>query len=337
MAANAILLAMIRTKLLAASLLLPTSGLMARAAGPLLLVANQGDRNLSLIDPATNKEVGTVEVGGVTGHEVAVSPDGRTAFVPIYGNSGVGKPGTDGQSISVIDLASRKIIHTIDFPHGVRPHEPVFDPTGKILYVTTELDQAITAFDPHTYKVLATIPTTQPETHMFVLTPDGKRAYTANVGAGNVSVLDLVAHKTLTVIPISSNTQRISMSRDGKMVFTSDQTKPQLAVIDTATNTIKTWIPLPGLGYGSATTKDGKYLLLTIRDPKQVVVIDLQSLKVVKTIDMPGLPVEVLVRPDGQFAYVSCNKKVAVIDTATMQVSTTIEAGRGADGLAWAN
>ncbi|RXH54938.1 beta-propeller fold lactonase family protein [Granulicella sibirica] len=328
---------MIRTKLLvAASILLPACMIAQTASKPLLLVANQKDHSLSLIDVATNQQVAAVDVGGVTGHEVAASPDGRTAFVPIYGNSGVGKAGTDGQSIAVIDLASRKIVHTIDFPHGVRPHLPVFDPTGKILYVTTELDQAITAFDPKTYKTLFTIPTTQNESHMFVVSKDGKRAYTANVGPGNVSVLDLVSHKTITVIPISGNTQRISISRDGSMVFTSDQTKPQLAVIDTATNRIKTWIPMPATGYGSASTKDGRFLIIALRDPKQVAIIDLQAMKVVKTLDMPGLPVEVLVRPDGKFAYVSCNKKVAIIDTATMQVSGTIEAGAGADGLSWA-
>ena len=41
------------------------------------------------------------------------------------GNSGVGKPGTDGQKVDVIDIEARKIIGTIDFGHlllhGARP------------------------------------------------------------------------------------------------------------------------------------------------------------------------------------------------------------------------
>src|SRR5580658_8679404 len=104
--------------------------------GPYLLVANQGDRSLSIIDPATAKQIAAVPVGGITGHEVATSPDGRVAFVPIYGNSGVAKPGTDGQSMSVIDLSSQKVIGTVDFGHGVRPHCPIYDPVSKLLYVT---------------------------------------------------------------------------------------------------------------------------------------------------------------------------------------------------------
>ena len=77
----------------------------AKTGSPLLLVANQHDHNLSLIDPAAGKQVATVPVDGVTGHEVAASPDGKTAYVPIYGDSGVGRPGTDGSKLSVIDLA----------------------------------------------------------------------------------------------------------------------------------------------------------------------------------------------------------------------------------------
>ena len=67
----------------------------ARAAGRsgLLLVANKGERALGLIDPQTGRQVALVPENGVTGHEVIASPDGRTAYVPIYGDSGVGKAG----------------------------------------------------------------------------------------------------------------------------------------------------------------------------------------------------------------------------------------------------
>ena len=52
------------------------------AAPPTLLVVNQTDHDLSLIDPKSNHEVSHVDVGGITGHEVVATPDGRTAFVP---------------------------------------------------------------------------------------------------------------------------------------------------------------------------------------------------------------------------------------------------------------
>lgn len=61
----------------------------------MLLAVNQGDATLGLIDPQAGKQVATIAEGGVTGHEVATSFDGKLAYVPIYGDSSVGDPGSD--------------------------------------------------------------------------------------------------------------------------------------------------------------------------------------------------------------------------------------------------
>jgi YVTN family beta-propeller protein len=303
-----------------------------------LLVANKGTNSLGIIDPVAGKQIAEVPEGGVTGHEVTASPDGKLAYVPIYGNSGVGQPGTDGSNLVVIDLAARKVIGNVDFGKGVRPHLPVIGPKNNLLYVSTELNQTISIIDPKTLKIIGSVPTGQEQSHMFAITSDGRRAYTANVGPGTVSVLDLEARKTITIIPVSGQVQRISLSVDDKLAFTSDVTKPQLAVIDTATNKLKTWIPLPGLGYGSSPTPDGKWLVIALPLVHQVGVIDLSTMKVAHTIDLPARPQEVLVSPDNKVAYVSCDQsaKVAVINLSDWTVKTIIDAGAGADGLALA-
>jgi YVTN family beta-propeller protein len=303
-----------------------------------LLVAQKGDKSLAIVDPAAGSVLASVEEGGTTGHEVAGSPDGRLAIVPVYGNSGVGKPGTDGQNIVVIDIAAQKIVGNIQFDHGVRPHCPVFGPKDGLLYVTTELDHSITIIDPKTWKVVGSIPTGQPESHMFTISHDGLRGYTANVGPGTVSVLDIKARKTLAVIPVSGQTQRITISNDDRWVFTADQTKPQMAVIDTATNSVKTWVPLSGLGYGAAVTKDGKWLLMPIPAKNVVDVVDLATMKVAHSVAVGADPQEVLAGPGGKVAYVSClgANRVDEIDLATWKVARSFATGKGTDGLGWA-
>jgi YVTN family beta-propeller protein len=304
----------------------------------MLLIANKGDHTLGIIDPVAGKEITTVDEDGITGHEVAASPDGRRAFVPIYGSGGVGGPGTNGQKIDVIDIGTRKLIHTITLDKPLRPHCAVFGPRNGLLYVTTELDNSVTIIDPSSLHILGTVPTGQPESHMLAITHDGKRGYTANVHVGTVSVLDLEARKTLKVIPVSGQTQRIALSVDDRWVFTADQTKPQLAVIDTAKNEVVNWIPLEGLAYGTGATLDGKWLLVTISKLGKVAVVDLNSMRVVRSVDVPLAPQEVLVRPDNKIAYVSCDKsrKVAAINLQTWKVDQLIDAGKAADGLAWA-
>jgi len=305
-----------------------------------LLVVNQGDTSVSVVDPTSAKQIATIaeKTTGVHGHEIAASADGHTAFLPIYGSTGVGKPGIDGHDMLIIDLASRQIVGDIDFGHGVRPHFPLLDPASGLLYVTTELDKTVTVIDPAARKIVGTVPTGQEQSHMLAISHDGRRGYTANVGPGTVSVLDLKERKTIAIIPVSGEVQRISVSTDDKLVFTSDQTKPQLAVIDTATNKLKTWVALPGLGYGTAATLDGRWLLVAVPSTNQVAVVDLNSMQVARRIDVAKSPQEILVRPDGKVAYVSCagSGQVAAIDLDQWNVQKLIDAGKFADGLGWA-
>lgn len=312
------------------------SGVHAQQAR--LLVAEKGAYSLAIVDPVSGSVLASVPEGGITGHEVIASADGKLAFVPIYGNSGVGSPGTDGNNIAVIDIAAHKVVGNIGFDHGVRPHCPMIGPKDGLLYVTTELDKTISVIDPKTLKIVGAIPTGQPESHMLALSHDGRRAYTANVGPGTVSVIDIQAKKVLKVIPISSNTQRISISADDKWVFTADQTRPQMAVIDTATSTVAKWIPMEGIGYGSAATPDGHWMLVALSGQNKVAVIDMKTMQVARTVAVGNFPQEVIVRPDGKSAYVSCEKasQVAEIDLSNWTVTRTITTGKYADGLAWA-
>ena len=231
--------------------------------GGRLLVAVKGTQSLDIVDPVSGKVLAAVPEGDLPGkdtaHEVAASLNGKLAYVPIYGDSGVGKPGSDGKTMVTIDLATHKIVNTVDFGEAyggrsVRPHLPVMGPPvaghpDGLLYVTTELEKAVTVIDPKTMKMIGSISTGQEQSHMLAVSHDGKWGYTANVGPGTVSVLDLATgqgpkHNPVAVIPVAGTVQRISVSMDDKWVFTSDQTKPELVVIDAAARKVAKRIPM---------------------------------------------------------------------------------------------
>jgi YVTN family beta-propeller protein len=307
----------------------------APAAHGMLVVANQREHTALLIDPETHQELLKVTVG-VNGHEVAVSPDSRFAYVPIYGNSGVGKPGTDGTTIDIVDLRDGKLAATIDLGKPLRPHRAEFGPDG-LLYITAELSKSVDVIDPATRKIIAEIPTGAIESHMVVLSPDGRRAYTANVAAGSVSVLDLQKRALVTVIPVAKTVQRISISADGKRVFTHDQDTPRIAVIDTARNTVSSWIAVPSTVYSSSPTADGRKLLADSPAGK-IFVIDIASAKLEESFDIPPASGELLLTPDGKFAFVSCPQAgtIEVLDVPGHKLLQPIKLTPGVDGLAWA-
>jgi len=350
---------MLRAAVAAVAMGALAAGSYAQTGGRLLVV-EKTSQSLGIVDPAAGKQVALVSEGKLpgkdTGHEAAASLDGKFAYVPIYGDSGVGKPGSDGRTMVVIDLSTQKIVKTLDLGDAwagaaVRPHCAVMGPPVAghpegVLYVTSELKNAISAIDPRTLTFIGAIPTGQAESHMLAVSHDGKWGYTANVGPGTVSVLDLTPkgdgswHDPVAIIPVAKTIQRITVSPDDKEVFTSDQTKPELDVIETATRKVAKRIPMESYGYGTAATPDGHWLLVPMMDVNKIAVIDLKTDAVVKNIDLAAgtHPQEALVRPDGKVAYVSCDHsgQVAEIDVASWSVKRMIDTGKVSDGLAWA-
>ena len=303
----------------------------------MILVANKGDKTVSLVDPTSEMQIAKIAENAVTAHELIASPDGKLAYVPIYGNSGVGKPGTDGQLIRIMDLESRSIVGTIDFGKGIRPHCPLFGPKDGLLYVTTELQQSVTVIDPKTLAIIGSIPTGKNESHMLVLSHDGHRGYTANVRSGTISVLNLDKRTLEQVVQVAPVIQRIAVTMDDRFIITADQTALRLAVIDAETLKIVKSVALPGLAYGTAVTPDGKSLVVAIPGAQKAGLVDLATMRLIKTLPMPKSPQEVLVRPDGLVAYVSCDSsaQVAEIDLEHFTLKKLIKVGAGDDGLAW--
>ena len=64
----------------------------ASLAAQTLLVANQRVATVTLIDTATNHVTATIaeNTSPSWGHELDTTPDGKTAYVPIYGSAGLG-------------------------------------------------------------------------------------------------------------------------------------------------------------------------------------------------------------------------------------------------------
>lgn len=69
----------------------------APVAAGTLVVANKAEATVSLVDVASGEVVATLPTGAGP-HEVAVSPDGRTALVADYGGR------EPGRTLTVIDL-----------------------------------------------------------------------------------------------------------------------------------------------------------------------------------------------------------------------------------------
>lgn len=311
----------------------------APSGGGMLAVVNQKEHSVVEVDPRTRALGRTVSVG-VNGHEVALGPGGML-YVPIYGSAGVGRPGTDGSTIAVIDPRTWTVPRTIDLGKALRPHKPVFGADGT-LYCTGELDNAVLVIDAAKGVVLSEVLTGQAESHMFALSRDGSRGYTANVGEGTVSVLDMQARKLLAVVPVAKRVQRIAVSVDGRWAFTSDTDAVaggggRVARIDTATNKVSAWIAVKGIPYVTEPTPDGKWLLVseTSEGKGLVEVVELATGKVVRGFALTSQAGGFLVHGDVAYMSLPLTGRVQVLNLKTWQMGEAIVLTPGVDGMAW--
>ena len=183
-------------------------------------------------------------------HEVAVSPDGRFAYVSNFGRYSV-YPAGDTQhdkasnSITVIDLADRKVKATFDLGTHTGPHGMIVSHDGKLVWVTTETPQAVLELDSATGKIQHVWNTTQERSHMIVATPKETKFYVTNTVSGTVSMIDRSTGE-VKVISTGPGTEGIAISPDGKEVWAASRTDAKISIISTATDTIVASFPSGG-------------------------------------------------------------------------------------------
>jgi YVTN family beta-propeller protein len=298
-----------------------------------LLVLNKTENTMAIIDPVSLKVLGRVPTG--TGpHEVIASADGKLAYVANYGNQQ-----TLGNSISIIDIAARKEIKRVELGALFRPHG-IVEAGGKI-YFTAEVNRAIARYDPVTARVDWIMGTGQTATHMLVITPDGKRAYTANIASDTVTAIELNAPpgpKQITQISVGKQPEAIDISPDGRELWVGQNGDGSISIIDIATNKVKETVKVGEVPIRVKFTPDGKRVLVSDAKAGELIVLDAGTRKEIKRIKVEGTPVGILITPDGNRAFIAATEanKVLVIDLEKLALADTIEPGQEPDGMAWA-
>src|SRR5262249_15157133 len=107
----------------------------------ILVVLNKSDHEALLVDPESLAFLARIPTGQGP-HEAAVTPDGRSVFVANYGMTGVFREGQrqdhPGNTLSVIDLATRAVRDTFDLGEDTRPPGMAASPHRKPLLVTSQ-------------------------------------------------------------------------------------------------------------------------------------------------------------------------------------------------------
>jgi YVTN family beta-propeller protein len=299
---------------------------------PALLVLNKNDATLSIIDPATGKSVGTVPTGEAP-HEIAVSSDGKLAFVANYGAQ------TPGNTISVIALASQRELRRFDVSPLRRPHG-LFVNDGK-LYFTAEINRVIGRYDPTTNQIDWLLGTGQAGTHMVMGNKEATQFFTANIGGDSLCVIERGANPlawNVSVVPVGKGPEGFDLSPDGKQLWAAHSRDGGLSIIDIASKKVIQTIDVQTKRSNRLKfTPDGAHVLISDDEGGDLVIVDTAAHKVMKRLPLGQHPEGILIVPDGSRAYVALagDNQLAVIDLKTFEVSSRIPTGTNPDGMAW--
>lgn len=296
----------------------------------ILVVLNKADSNLVILDAATMKILGKVAVGD-SPHEVTISSDGKTAYVGNYGAQ------TPGNSLSIIDLTTRKETKRVDLGGFYRPHE-IAEVDGKI-YFTSETSRAIARYNPATDKIDWVMGTGQTATHMLVFSPDRKRIFTANIASDSVTAINLGVPpnaQNITQIPVGKQPEAIHISPDGKEVWVGLNAEGAIDIVDTATNKFKEKIKIGERPYRIKFTPDGKRVFATMPNTKEILVLDAATRKEIRRMKLESVPLGIVFSKDGKSAFVTVVEPDGVlkIDTEKFEITGNAETGNAPDGLA---
>ena len=328
----------------------PVAAPVAGAATGTLIVLNKAAASASLIDLAVGKEVARVATG-VGPHEVIVSPDGATAVVADYGDA------TPGSTLTVFDVAAARVLKTISLLPHRRPHGIMWLGEEARVAVTSETSNALLLVDLDAGVVDAVIKTNQEASHMVALAPACDLAYTANIGSGTISVLDLVAGSSLGDVQTGAGCEGIDVTPDGAFVWTANRAADTVSVVEALNRRVVATLPCASFPIRAKVTPDGRQVLVSCAKSGDVALFDTAErtllARIATSLPQPSaagdqttlggefagssVPIGILVHPDGKLAYVAHGNAdaVSILDLAARAQVGTLATGKGPDGLGW--
>jgi len=304
-----------------------------RAGQRTLVVVNKLGDTLAFFDPASHTRLATLPLA-THPHEIVVGPDGKTAYVSIYGDGVYGRNANPGHAIAVIDLEKRQQTGTIDLGEFRAPHAMAFDRTGR-LWIACDASAHVVAVDVRARKVVGSIETGSTGSHWLTILPDGSKIYTSNKDTTHMSVINVASMKLVGTIPMPHGSDGLTVSRDGRRLYVADLGEPALHVIDTATDREIKTVPLKNRPMRVRLTPDEQLILTSDSGAGAVEVVSVAALDWKGQIAVGKAPMGFAFPGPGRRAYVTNHNDgtISLIDPDTLALITTFPSDAGPETM----
>lgn len=309
----------------------PIASAPADAAGA-LFVAGKFGNTLAKVDLATGEQVASV-ASCANPHELATSPDDKHVALACYG----------GTSVDIFLTSDLSKVASIDLGANARPHGIVWHANGD-LYATAEGRQSIfwianplgdaNAFEYGTGKQ---------GSHMLAVSPDGRHAWTTDLGSKTVTLIDLKTRRAPQSVEVGEEPEGIALSPDGETLWVSARGSDKAFAVDPMTLAIRHEVATGDFPLRIAIRPQGDFAVTSDLADGGLTVIDLNSAEAIRTIAVSSrdeaeerTQVTILWSPDGERIYAAETRAntIAEVEFASGKVLRRLPGAGGGDGLA---
>ena len=298
-----------------------------------IIQTNSAGDNVSIIDPVTNKVVGTIN-GIEVGHGAAASPDGTRYYI-------------SNEAESTLDVADAKTFKVIkNIPLSGHPNNIGISKDGKRVYISIAVRPgAVDVVDTTSMEKVKSIPV-KGSVHNTYVTPDGKFVVSGSVQSHVITVIDQKTEEPVWSLELDKGIRPMTFTTnpDGstKWILAQVSDFHGFAVVDFATHKEINRIKLPdtppgkvaiheggNISHGMAVTSDGETLVVNSTLNSALYMYSLPDLKLLGSADVGMAPDWVTLTPDGKRAYVANAgaNSVSVIDIVAKKEITRIPVG----------
>jgi YVTN family beta-propeller protein len=301
--------------------------------GRALVVLHTLEASLACYEVAGGRERFRIPTGPFP-HEMCLAPDRRRLYVTEYGVRSVESEGEGGNTVGVFALPRPERTATIGLgrhrrPHGIAAH------SGGRLFVTSEPQRTLLILRLEDHTVLRAVDVGQGIPHAVAVSPDGRTAFTGNLGSGTVCAVDVMMGTVLRHVMGLGRPEGMAFSPDGRLLYVVNHESAVVTIVDTIRLEVVGGIETGRGPVRLAVSPDGRRVALALLQEDAVQIADAETRTVSATIPVGRRPRGTVLSADGRILFVSCedDRQVYVIGFEEARVLTTIPTGEGPGAL----
>jgi hypothetical protein len=266
-------------------------------------------------------------------HEIALDPDGSTAYVGHYGAFNSVDPRPGGSEVFVIDLLARRLRHVIDFRPLRRLHGLQCDALGRLFVLAEANDVLCVVGNPKVDdRPGRVVSTGGVKGHLIAVARDGEAVYCSNLLSHSITkVAPFCAAKTPMVIEPGVKPEGLCLSADEDILYVLNRGDGTIAEIDTASCRVLRTANIRGEAtriyrYGS------ERLLLASYADESISILDRSTLREVAYLRLGGRATAASIHPERAEAFISLeNDQLVRIDLVECAEIGRFSTGREPD------